>query len=476
MRCALLASFTLVSSLGAHAADPAPLPPANLPLAVLPLGGGASEAARAPVDERIRLAAGRYATVQERNATRQALQSAITLGLACDASAPPCAQQMGGLAGAARVLHGSLDEEGYLSLRLTTVSDAAVSAPQMATLPAAGVARDAAIERLVLALLAPERISARLQLEVGPRGARVVVDDIFRGPAPLPTALVLAPGAHEVFVTHPGYLSESRSVSLEVGAHDRLMIELERDPDAPVAQHLEADDEPVSDSADDGARAPETVAVFPLAGGLSPRVRAALDEALAAELSRRHGLAVIGPREVERTLATAPPDCGGRERCLADVARVLGADAFVVSRAEVKGGLTTLTARRHQTETGDALTNGSLTSLSDNRRRLLFGTPELAAQLFPDREVEPGTAPVDLDFFADRTAGGPLRPWVFWTAAGVGATLALATTAFGVVALTAEEPVDAGRAGAAFAIGAGGTVVALGAAGVLGLLVDWEGR
>lgn len=472
MRAALLASFSLIASLGARAADPA-----AMPLAVLPLGGDASDAARAPVDERIRLAAGRYATVQEREATRQALQTATTLGLSCDAAASSCAQQMGGLAGAARVLHGSLDGSGQLTLRLTSVSDAAASAPQTETLPAAGVARDATIERLVLALLAPERITARLQLQVGPRGARVVVDDLFRGPAPLPTALVLAPGNHQIYVTHPGHLSVTRSVTLEVGALHRVAIELERDPDAPVPAPFEVDDPPVGDGGDEETRASETVAVFPLAaGGLSPRMRSALDEALAAELSRRRGLDVIGPREVERTLATAPAGCGGRERCLADVARVLGADAFVVSHAEVTGSMTTLTVRRHQTETGDALTKGSLSSLSDNRRRLLFGTPELAAQLFPDREVEPGTAPVDLDFFADRTGGGPLRPWVFWTAAGVGATLALATSAFGVVALTAEEPVDAGRAGAAFAIGAGGTVVALGAAGVLGLLVDWEGR
>lgn len=450
------------------------------PLAVLPLGGDAAPDARAQVEERVRVAAGRYASVQSAADTAHALRSADALGLGCDLRAETCARQMGGLASAARVLHGALLSSGALELELLIVEGQGPTARWQERLPEGGVARDAAIERAVLTLLAPERVSARLRLEVSPRGASVVVDDIFRGPAPLSTALVLSPGAHQVYVTHPGWLSQSRPVELEVGAEQRVVITLERDPDAhagadPGLAPVEANDWDQSAAPGPDADGTEIVAVLPLeSAGVAPRVSRAMEDALTQELGRRGGLVVVGPREVERVLDRNAAGCAERAQCVADVTSVLRADHAISGRLERSGPLLTLQLRRHDGASGEPVLPARSSVLHDNSRRLLFELPALSTQLFPEHEVDPASAPVDLDAYAARMSASPLSPWLFWTAAGVGGALAVATGAAGAVALTAQDPASAGMAGAAFAVGAGGTAVALGSAALLGVLVDWN--
>lgn len=446
-------------------------------LVVLPLSGDGEAATRASVEERIRVAAGRYASVQAKEATAQALKTAATLGLSCDLADTTCAQQMAGLAGARVVVHGTLGRDGTLTLWRATVEEGRAPLPQRERLPDAGVARDAAIERVVLVLLAPERVTGRLTLQVNPRGASIVVDDIFRGPAPLPTALVLPPGPHTLYVTHPGYLAATRTVAIEVGGEQTVTVRLEPDPDAPVAPAFDSSVAPGDGDAGDPGdpeRSSTTVVVFPwVVRGAPARVGAALDEAFAAELSRREGLIVIGPREVERALAVSPAGCLQRDECAAEVARTVGAAAFVLGSVETRDPLTTFAASRHDAGTALPVAADRADTLRGSPERLLPAIPDVADRLFPDHVATDEQAPLDLQVYGERMRQGPLRPWVFWTTAGVGGALAVATVAAGLVAVGAEDPADAGRAGAVFALGAGGTVVALGAAGVVGLLVDW---
>ena len=174
------------------------------PLAVFAVAGAGDAAARTRLEERVRMAAGRYATVQPAEVTAQALRSATTLGLSCDLALVECARRMGALAGAGRVVVGALEHDDTLALGLIAV-DASGPAPvtQRLRLPAPGVARDAAVERLVMMLLAPERLLGRLLLDVAPVGARIVVDDVFRGPAPLRAPLT---GVH-VEANHPAFVT-----------------------------------------------------------------------------------------------------------------------------------------------------------------------------------------------------------------------------------------------------------------------------
>ena len=469
VRAIFLVVLMLLLARVAHADD--------RPLAVLPFGGSGDAAARVLLQERVRVAAGRYATVQAADTTAQAVRSATTLGLSCDLALVECARRMGALAGAGRVVVGALEQDDTLVLGLIDV-DATGQAPvtQRLQVPAAGVARDAAVERLVMLLLAPERLLGRLVIDATPRGARIVVDDVFRGPAPLSAPLTLAAGRHRVDVVATGWLSVTRDVELQAGGEARLRIELERDPAAPVAI---ADDDA---GGDDERRAPgstsarASVAVFPVvARGVPERVARVMGDALAAELQRRDGLIVLSQAEVRDSLAGASPSCSADAACLAEIARALEVDAFVAGSAEAAGGLWTLTFRRHDPESGAEMFAAHVSALADDRTSPLATMADLVTELFPEHEVADGAAPLDLRAFAAGLAPAPLQPWVFWTAAGVGGALALATTGAGVMALTASDPAEAGRAGAAFAVGAGATVVVLGAAGVVGLLVDWHG-
>ncbi|MCC7073448.1 MAG: PEGA domain-containing protein [Deltaproteobacteria bacterium] len=447
------------------------------PLAVFAVAGAGDAAARTRLEERVRMAAGRYATVQPAEVTAQALRSATTLGLSCDLALVECARRMGALAGAGRVVVGALEHDDTLALGLIAV-DASGPAPvtQRLRLPAPGVARDAAVERLVMMLLAPERLLGRLLLDVAPVGARIVVDDVFRGPAPLRAPLTLAAGPHRIDVAATGWLSSQREVALEAGGEARVRIELERDPDAPVP--VAGDERTVDDDDDDDASPGSrvAVAVFPFAAsGVPERVARVMSEALAAELQRRDGLIVLSPAEVQGALAGARPACRSDARCLAELARALEVDAFVAGRAEANARLWTLTLERHDSASGAALFGAHTAALADDRTSPLTTMPDLASELFPEHEVADGAAPLDLRAFSSALAPAPLQPWMFWTVAGIGGALALTTTGAGALALVSSDPVDAGRAGAAFAIGAGATVVVLGAAGVVGVLVDWQG-
>lgn len=474
MRLPLLFSLAALVAPAAHAQGGS--------LAVLPLAGDAAPGARAQVEARVRLAAGRYAALQSTADTAHALRSAAALGLGCDLATEACARQMGGLASASRVLHGALLASGTLELELLGVEGQGPATRWREPLPDGGVARDAAIERAVLTLLAPERVSARLRLEVSPRGASVVVDEIFRGPAPLSAALVLTPGSHQVYVTHPGWLSQSLPVELDVGTEQRIIISLQRDPDAPVGRDpalapVEANDWEGSAAQAEESDGAEIVAVLPLvAVGVAPRVVRALEDALIHELDRRAALVVVGPREAERVLAASAAGCAERPRCVADVARILRADHVLSGRLDRSGQLLVLQLRRHDGASGDPVIPARAAALHDNARRLLSDLPTLSEQLFPEQRVDPAAAPVDLDAYAARMSASPLSPWLFWTAAGVGGALAVATGAAGAVALTAPDPASAGMAGAAFAVGAGGTAVALGSAALLGVLVDWDAQ
>lgn len=451
---------------------------ADRPLAVLPLGGDAAADVRRVVEERVRVAAGRYAPVQAADAAGQALRSAAALGLSCDLALVECARKMGGLAGAARVLAGTLDTDDTLALGLIEVSAVEVAAvTEQTRLPAAGVARDAAIERLVMLLLAPERVLAQLSVDAAPVGARVAVDGVFRGPAPLTKPITLSPGRHAVEVTLPGWLSQTRDVMLEAGAVAQVRLELEPDPDAPVFRRTNSRDQPQAGSETDDERSARrtTVAIFPFMSLDVPhRVAPALEAAFTAELGRREGVVVVAAEEVAGSLEGVAPSCRQDQRCLAEVARALEVDAFVTGQAAADGKLWTLSIARHDAASGVELTAARTSTLAQDRASVLVAVPDLADQLFPEHAVVVGARPIDLRALADRMVGPPLPPWAFWASAGAGAVLAVATAGAGAVALTADNPVDAGRAGGAFAVGAGATVVALGAAAVIGVFVDWQ--
>lgn len=89
----------------------------------------------------------------------------------------------------------------------------------------------------------------RLNLEIEPVGATVVVDGTLIGTAPLEHPLVLGPRVATVEVTHPGYVTYRQTVQLAPGQQQRGVIHLRREnvvtpqarPEAPTQQTVAAE-------------------------------------------------------------------------------------------------------------------------------------------------------------------------------------------------------------------------------------------
>jgi hypothetical protein len=148
---------------------------------------------------------------------------------ACE-GALPCLAELGRLAGAHVVLYG---EAGALAggrvvyLKAVDVESGAERGSTAVVLEkgaAAGEARAAAVR-----LLAPERYTGVLEVQVDVRGASVFVDGVARGQSPLPP-LALPVGTHALRVTHESYRDFVRFVDVGFGGRTRVAAELQKYP------------------------------------------------------------------------------------------------------------------------------------------------------------------------------------------------------------------------------------------------------
>ncbi len=88
-----------------------------------------------------------------------------------------------------------------------------------------------------LVLRPTEAPLARVTVATSVPGAEVLVDGTFAGRTPLPASLPVEPGARVLELRRPGYLTETRTVTLAAGEQAKVNVELRPEPGLPPAQH-----------------------------------------------------------------------------------------------------------------------------------------------------------------------------------------------------------------------------------------------
>lgn len=177
--------------------------------------------------------------LQARKATENHLKAARSMGLGCDKTDVECFVRVGVLAGTERVVAGFVRPgEGGLHLELRLVDVNGGSEIRRADKLLDKKAQRPDLRDVVTRLLAPSRHTGRLALEVEPRGARVVVDGLARGAAPLKGPLALSADFHRVRVELDGYTPFEQVVEVPFEETLSLAVKLEKGADedkAPVA-------------------------------------------------------------------------------------------------------------------------------------------------------------------------------------------------------------------------------------------------
>ncbi|MDP2343496.1 MAG: CsgG/HfaB family protein [Deltaproteobacteria bacterium] len=227
--------------------------------------------------------------VQPKKTTTEHLATAAALGMACTADKPECALTLGGLAGGAIVVTGTL-EGGKLAARAFDVGrkkERSSSSTELSADPKADPkARARAIKLLAVRLLAPEREQGTIEVGVQQKGATIVVDGVPRGVSPLARAVEVSPGKHEVYVALIGFESQVQEVNVEFDTAVRIDVQLKAGAGGPAlkAVSLEPDkkvDDEAAAAAAAAAVADATAAADAWAAGAAKR------EAASSALSAR---------------------------------------------------------------------------------------------------------------------------------------------------------------------------------------------
>ena len=261
-------ALSLVVAGSARAAPASPAAEASLAILSVP-GEGLWGPDLERVDRALRdgLAGVRGVVVQPSARTAEHFAEARRIGLGCNLEDVECAVKVGVLADVQQVLLvvPSLDDGVYaVSLLLADVGTATVLGRLRRHAPATGDQLERAMAASVGVLLEPKKNAGTLTVDVDRPGARVFVDGVDRGVAPIVAPVAgLAPGEHVLTVELDGFAPERRTVLVEPDAPSVVAVVLERvDDDLPPASSIAsapADPPPPPPPAD--ARGPSALLV-----------------------------------------------------------------------------------------------------------------------------------------------------------------------------------------------------------------------
>jgi hypothetical protein len=482
---------------------------------ILPLAGSADAATREAFTDALRKGASALAGfgVQGKSVTAQHLVTASTLGLSCPLDRADCVLKLGGLAGAAIVIGGTLapgpDGRPLASLRAFEVSRTRERSSSSLAIPADLKGQTAAARLLAVRLLAPERERGLIEVAVKQKGATILVDGVPRGVSPLTKPLEVAPGKHEVYVALIGFESAVHEVSVAFEQSARLEVELRAGAGGPPLPTVQLDD-PAAPAPPPPAPPAEAtpkkgfvrVAVYELeASGVEPRIARIVTEAILAELRKLEGTSVVGMDEIRAMLDYEANrqlvGCEADASCLAEIAGALGADIVVIGSLARVGDESIFGVRRLDQKSAQVTAQATERLKPADGEEFLAAVGIIVEKAFPELPLRQGAergAPAEL---ALRMRPPPLQPWTFWMTAATAGALGAGTVGAGVVNLLAFDsyssqarPPNGGVASGpalkqtetligasawAFWGGLAATAVVGAAAGVEALFTDWWG-
>jgi hypothetical protein len=246
---------------------------------------------------------------------------------------------------------------------------------------------------------------------------------------------------------------------------------------------------------------PVRVAVYELTATDIPASRLGLvTSAVLAEVRKLARVSAMGMNEVRALLSMEEQKqmvgCEDSESCVAEIAGALGVDYLVMGNVGTVGDSSVFSLKRISMSTSQVTHSFDKRTRGGEGEELLEAIGPAVHELFPDNDLRPGfTRGVPAEVVA-RWNPPPLKPWVFWTTAGLSAASMLTGGVLWAQAqakrddhnelLARSRAVDVqGRAlkalrqdadrfalaGNAMAATAGALLVA---AGVVGLFTDWH--
>lgn len=433
---------------------------------VLPIAGDGA----IPAELRVALASIPGLSIQSAGATADSLAAANALGLSCDASAPSCMAELGGLANGDLVVGGALERDGSLRLRLVDVASTKELRSTSLALPASGPPRARAMRLLAVRLAAPERERGELMVHVSPSGASIVVDGAPRGLAPLRAPIALAPGTHDVYVALLGYVSVSFTVEVQFDDAAVLDVDLVREG-APAF----VDEAP--ERAAEHVR-PSRIAITSVeAPGVATELTRAIAASIADEIGKLEQTTVFGVEDVPRRLtpSNALMLACREAACSQLLATELAVDTLIQVDVTVDDEQSRVAIRRIDGGSGALLreeSRGVLRGDALESQDLVDAAAFAVRAVFPDRHLRQGEMRGSVRSIADSARPG-LPRWVFYSS--LAATGAAAGAAGGLLLWSSVET-DPGTKNALelsmwIALG---TAAALGVVDVTtGLATDW---
>lgn len=462
-----LATVALCASLCAALA----LPARAEVVVLLPIDG---EQPELPGELRRALATIPGVAIQAAEATGESLAAAKALGLSCNAAAPSCMAELGGLANAELVVGGALaaaSDGTLIRLQLVDVTSGRERRSTTLLVADAGAGRARALRLLAVRLLAPERERGELTVRARPAGALIGVDGFPRGKAPLGAPLELVPGRHEVYVAFPGYVSVSQPVDVAFDAAAVLEVDLVRDDSFADAPARGADDRG-QDGGDDPLQPPCRVAITSMeAHGVPNQLSRAVAAALAEELVKLEATTVFRLDEVPALLApeTALMLACREAACSRLLAAELDVDTLIHVDLSVDKRRSQLVVRRIDRDSGEMLMQSDRAVSLGDAEEISVAAAAAVRTVFADRRLRRSAA--------GRRDGngmnGGLPRWVFFTS--LAATGTAAAAAGGLLLWSSLERDAETRSALELSMWiAVGTTAVLGAADVAtGLTTAW---
>jgi hypothetical protein len=454
--------------------------------ATLPVGepGPAHEAVAASMERQVKShALPRAAVLEEQKA-------AVAKEPACaEAASEACVRAFARLAGVKKVVTVGMQVEGdgqLVQLQLFDTSADAFTREVAAVWVEDPAQTDALLRRV---LLKSEKLS-EIVADVAPSGARIAVDGVPVGTAPLAGPIAhLTPGTHRVSAEREGHLPLSLEVQTHEGARTHVALRLSEAPPETAAV------EPTP------SRRVLRVAVYDFnTDDIPPRVGRLVTDATVAELRKLEGLSVVGMDEIRAMLDHESQKqmvgCTD-ESCLAEIAGALGVDHIVIGTVAALEGQSLFGLKRIDQRNAQTVSSSNLRLDAGNGEELLAAVGPAVEETFADHPLLPGESRGVSEELALALNPPPLPTWVFFSGAAVtgGSLVAslVALSAYGFsqidYAVTADrsvagaipgkELVDKGNVVVAGAVAAGvlgGVTLLLGAAtGVSALFTDWRG-
>lgn len=175
-----------------------------------------------------------------------------------------------------------------------------------------------------------------------------------------------------------------------------------------------------------------------LEGAENSRLKAAIEQALAAEIRKVQGISAISASEVRDLIALERQKellgCGDDGACMAELADALGSDELISSSVIVLGDSYTVTFKR--SDARKAAVTGAFTRQVKRQtgEEVLALIGPAIEEIYAERPLKPGASRGVDQAVSRKLNPPPLRPWVLATTLGLGAVAGGAGAYLGTLA------------------------------------------